>query len=517
MAKKKSLNEIVADKTRAHVFDLMKLSNYERDKVLNQLSKLQKSLFKDLIDSGIDGEKGMTAHQQPRLEALLANATGTIGTAFQDIAETQHTEMMELAETEANWASRAVNTSVKIRLLDNFITKEQTRTIVSETLVEGAPSSEWWSRQSSQTEKAFKDTMRQGMLRGETLQQLSQRVMGGKRGDKEIEGIPDLMGKPRRNAEALVRSSVMAVSGETRRKLYEGNEDVVKGIVQLSTFDGRTTEICMAYSGATYDMDYNPIPPTTLPYGSGVPRHWGCRSVEVPLMKDLSEITGIDGLDELPDGMRASLDGQIPVDTTFDEWLKNKEEQEPGYADHMLGAGKAQLWRTGELTFQDLINDRGGAKSLTTIRQELGLDSPEPSYGEANYAPPKAGTTVAKVWEIADNLGAGGQPVLRKDVIKAAIDAGVNPATAATQFAKWRAERGTGGVNPPPVIVEPPTPPVIPVTPGITPPEKPAVAVARPKAGTASAQIWDLADELSKDGTAVSQKVLLEKAKELGG
>lgn len=455
---KKSLNELLADKSRAHVFDLLRLSNYERNKVLGELTKLQQDLMKELIDAGITGEQGMTDFQRKRLEQLFVNTDGIINTAYNGIAGHLHTEMTDLAATEAKWASKAVNKEVKISLLDNFITERQAAIIASETLVQGAPSSEWWSRQADQTVKDFKDNMRQGMLRGETLQDLTRRVMGGTKAGKDVPGIPDLMGKPKRNAEALVRSTVMAVASETKRQLYAGNEDVVKGMEQLSTLDGRTTQLCMAYSGATWDLDGNPTGTNKLPYGTGTPRHWGCRSVEVPLLKSFEEITGIEGLEEIPDSTRASMDGQVPADTTFDEWLTKKDEENPGFADEMLGVGKANLWRSGALTLQDLVNDQGTAKTLGELKTDLGLNGSEASSAPADvsFAPPAEGTKTRVIWDLADEIAASGKAVIRKEVIAKAIAMGVNPATAATQFARWRAEQGTGGIKPPVPPVVPP-------------------------------------------------------------
>lgn len=54
---------------------------------------------------------------------------------------------------------------------------------------------------------------------------------------------------------------------------------------------------------------------------------------------------------------------------------------------------------------------------------------------------PKAGSTTGKVWEIADNIKSTGQfadkKALRKAVIEACIQAGINNSTASVQFGKW--------------------------------------------------------------------------------
>lgn len=57
--------------------------------------------------------------------------------------------------------------------------------------------------------------------------------------------------------------------------------------------------------------------------------------------------------------------------------------------------------------------------------------------------PPKAGTTSARVWALADELSAlTGLSAKRSDVLAAAEKEGINRATAATQFGLWRTFHG---------------------------------------------------------------------------
>ena len=58
---------------------------------------------------------------------------------------------------------------------------------------------------------------------------------------------------------------------------------------------------------------------------------------------------------------------------------------------------------------------------------------------------PNAGTSTGRVWEIADELSAKqGSPVARKDILAATAAESINPATAATQYGKWRKFHGLG-------------------------------------------------------------------------
>jgi hypothetical protein len=74
---------------------------------------------------------------------------------------------------------------------------------------------------------------------------------------------------------------------------------------------------------------------------------------------------------------------------------------------------------------------------------------------------PAAGTKTGRVWEISDELSkAAGKPIPRKDVMEKGEKEGINPATIATQYGKWRVFNGLKGV----VTIEP-KPPKAPKTP----------------------------------------------------
>ena len=133
-----------------------------------------------------------------------------------------------------------------------------------------------------------------------------------------------IMDTSTRNAEALVRTSVATISADARRSTFEENQDVVKGVVQISTLDTRTTATCIARSGLAWSLpDYQPIG-HSIAYGGGTPVHRGCRSsTEAPLLRSWQEL-GID-LQDAPAGTRWSrLDGKVPGDFTFDDFFKRR-------------------------------------------------------------------------------------------------------------------------------------------------------------------------------------------------
>ena len=68
-------------------------------------------------------------------------------------------------------------------------------------------------------------------------------------------------------------------------------------------------------------------------------------------MKSWREL-GIDA-NELPEGTRASMDGQVAESVTYEEKLR---KMTPKQQDEALGVGKAQLFRDG-MTLREMVQD----------------------------------------------------------------------------------------------------------------------------------------------------------------
>lgn len=196
-------------------------------------------------------------------------------------------------------------------------------TLAGNTIIEGAIQADWWSRQAGDTAFKFQTAVRQGLVAAETNPQIVRRVR-------------DVMDLSRRNAETLVHTSVQSVANTTREKIFADNNDVISGKEWCSALDRRTCPTCGALDGKRWTTESKPIG-HSMAYQIP-PKHWRCRCSMVPVLKSWKEL-GVN-IDDLPDGTRASMDGQV-TDKTFADWLKRKEAQTPGFADKTLGKGRA--------------------------------------------------------------------------------------------------------------------------------------------------------------------------------
>lgn len=325
--------QTLADKIITDSLLLFRLSAGEQKKALNLLKKMQSELSAKFMDESID------KLSKARIEKLLKEADRVIKDYYQQIESGLNETLTGVAEHTAS------KTAAYISLSATLPTGNVLKSVVSDVLIMGSPSSEWWSKQADDVSFRFSAQVRQGIVNAETNSEIIKRV----KNELQI---------PERNAAALVQTSVQAVANDARMATFQANDDVVDGVHQLSTLDSHTSDICMAYSGSEWDLKGNPINGTTLPFNGGPPRHFNCRSVLTPIMTD-----SFFGEDE--NRKRASEYGQISAKTTFGDFLGRKTKAEQ---DEMLGKGRADLWRSGKITLSDLVNNKGNPLTLKQLR-----------------------------------------------------------------------------------------------------------------------------------------------------
>lgn len=412
-------SEKLLDQVIAHQVDLDKVSNAMRVKIIRQLQQLQQDLVGLIVGVDPTGVEALTFRQRRQL-ALLTQANETINKAYGRIAGTHGGDMYDLARLETAFTKNSIDSAIGIPLNTTALTQTQLSAVVSNTLIEGAPSRQWWAGQSRNLKDKFTRQMRMGILQGEGVAQLVRRVRGTRAGQFK-DGI---MNASRREAASLVRSSVQAVTNEAREATYRENAEVVKGYSWVSTLDSRVTDICVARGGKPYDLDYEPIG-HNVPWLAGPGRiHWQCRSTSTGILKSWDELKGPNAVTTDAGGKasietvfnkrleargltraqikrtkfraRASMDGQVPADITMGDWLKKKGAK---FQDNLLGAGRAKLWRQGKITLEDLVDDKGQSMSLQAIMNKHGIrptprrrPKKKPKPPPTGAAPPPATT-----------------------------------------------------------------------------------------------------------------------------
>ena len=258
--------------------------------------------------------------------------------------------------------------------------------IATRTLIEGSVMGKHWKDMGRSLQDKFVTQMRISLRNGESIERMAARIAGGTIRGERVPGIMDIT---RRQARTLTRTATNAVQNRSRLIALQ-NSDMVKAVQQVSTLDNRTSDICVAFSGQTWDAEtLEPIGDSTLPFNGGPPRHFNCRSTLNPVLKSFDKLGFNVG--ELPPATRASMDGQVAEDITFDRFLRGKTKT---FQNKLLGPGRAQLWRDGKITLTQLVDMRGNPLTLSQLEATVGrgIGRPPPAPRPPTPPPPPAPT-----------------------------------------------------------------------------------------------------------------------------
>lgn len=173
------------------------------------------------------------------------------------------------------------------------------------------------------------NAVRVGYALGETNDQIINRI----RGQAALSYSDGVLAKSRHHAEAVARTAIQHVANSARAEVWAANDDIIDEYQWVSTLDSRTTPLCRDRDGKRFPIGKGPLPPA----------HPNCRSTTVAVIKgDFGKF-----LDE--EAERASVNGPVPANETYYDWLKR---QDSGFQDLALGSTRGKLFRDGGLSVE---------------------------------------------------------------------------------------------------------------------------------------------------------------------
>ena len=218
----------------------------------------------------------------------------------------------------------------------------------------------------SQAEQ-FSQVVRNGLLTGETTPSIAKRLIGSLQFGEEAKTVGQIAaagGQLTQVADnqiiALVRTSINQVANAASQQVYEGNQDITKKYRYIATLDTRTSAICRALDGREFDYGKGPMPP----------QHFNCRSTTVPVI----DYKALD-IPPPPEGKRASMDGPVPGNETYGQWLAKQPRATQADA---LGPGKVAYFNRLANKYgptdamAKLVRDDGSELTLAQLRSRYG-------------------------------------------------------------------------------------------------------------------------------------------------
>jgi SPP1 gp7 family putative phage head morphogenesis protein len=218
----------------------------------------------------------------------------------------------------------------------------------------------------SQAEQ-FSQVVRNGLLTGETTPSIAKRLIGSLQFGEEAKTVGQIAaagGQLTQVADnqiiALVRTSINQVANAASQQVYEGNQDITKKYRYIATLDTRTSAICRALDGREFEYGKGPMPP----------QHFNCRSTTVPVI----DYKALD-IPPPPEGKRASMDGPVPGNETYGQWLAKQPRTTQADA---LGPGKVAYFNRLAKKYgptdamAKLVRDDGSELTLAQLRSRYG-------------------------------------------------------------------------------------------------------------------------------------------------
>jgi SPP1 gp7 family putative phage head morphogenesis protein len=220
----------------------------------------------------------------------------------------------------------------------------------------------------------FSQVVRQGLLTGETTPNIAKRLIGSLQFSQEPTMVSKTLAKiialggqstsvTDSQVVALIRTSINQVANTASQQVYEANQDITQKYRYIATLDTRTSAICRALDGQEFDYGKGPMPP----------QHFNCRSTTVPVI-NYKEL-GFDPPPSVTKGKRASMDGPVPANTTYGEWLAKQPRTVQADA---LGPGKVAYFNRLANKYgptdaiAKLVKDDGSELTLAQLRQRYG-------------------------------------------------------------------------------------------------------------------------------------------------
>lgn len=320
-----------------------------------QAVKLMEELEKELVALVAQYDPSSltrTAAQQKRLVKMLDDARSIIKDSYSNLSKTSLKDSAKAANAINKEVVSIINESSGISLISYNASLQEIRQIAKGTLIHGAKSAEWWSRQAGDLQFKFEVQMREAMTNGESIGDMVRRIRGTWDKDKRM-FVGGIMRASTANAAALARTSVINIANQSRIDLYRENSDVVGGMEWLSVLDSRTSTICKALDGLRWDLDYKPIGHSKN--WPGATAHWSCRSSQVPFIK---------GLDDLPETTQKKISknkraqsgfkqGPVSINTKYEDWFTKQPKADQK---EILGPTKYKMWNDGKLSIADLTD-----------------------------------------------------------------------------------------------------------------------------------------------------------------
>lgn len=329
-----SVNANLQDDAIRHAVFLQRLRTQEVKEIL---SLLNNEVYPDLL---AEIDRRLKARMSTkRFNEMKTAYTIILREGYAGASDKLKADLKPIAINEAEFQTTLLNKQFKPFNISLIVPNINTLRALVNQDVRGQTIDKWFSNLAGNTSDEITRRLKIGLTEGDSVQRMTRRIRGTKARDFR-DGV---IRTSRHHSETIVRTAVTDITTKAREETYKTNDDVVKKVKWVSTLDFKTSDICQARDGQTFEVGEGPRPPA----------HMQCRSTTTPITKSWKEL-GIN-LAEAPPGTRSSLDGAVPADVNYPQWLRG---QPKGIQEEALGVGRAAIFRRGKLPDKEIFKIR---------------------------------------------------------------------------------------------------------------------------------------------------------------
>ncbi|OAT56547.1 hypothetical protein M993_04773 [Obesumbacterium proteus ATCC 12841] len=357
-----TVNERLSEEAIAHTLFVSRYSTGVAKKMIKILNQSDAELSAKLF-AALD-ELEPDSFTVKRLESLLGDVRKVNEIATQSMLAGLQTEIKDFAKHEAGYQLDLFSSLLPAEVLERFplagISFEQVYAAAMSKPFQGRLLKDWASNLESDRLKRITTAVSNGFLQGETVETIIRRVRGTKGADYKDGALQ----VSRANAASIIKTAVNHTAAEAREKFAKNNSDIIKAKQWSSTLDTKTSAQCRIRDRLMYSLKNKPLG-HKIPYLQGPGKiHFCCRSSEKFVTKSWRELGFKKG--ELSGATRATMDGQIPAETSYLEWLS---KQSAYRQDQVLGAERGRMYRAGEIKLSDMYTDNGEWLTLAQLKE----------------------------------------------------------------------------------------------------------------------------------------------------
>lgn len=341
-----------------HQANAYRLNTGEFNSLYSLFRKESNNVFNQLLILMLDlSEAEKTALSQGRyttsdLKEIKAPFDDLYSSVATTVSDTFALSAVTYALYEANFTAKLYGESVDLTG-ESIVKKAKSTPLSTGQLVDDV-----WKDLAEKVRKKAMYTVRQGIVNGNTTQQIITELKGRKVKNEYVGGIVE---QSRSDLEKNVRTLRSHVNNTAMIDTF--NILGYEYLKFMSVIDGRTSPTCAPLDGTVWAIN---DPMIRRP-----PLHMNCRSILVGVDKD-GLISGkrpfvMDNrpVSKIPKAEREGIIGQIDANTSFSEWFKTADSS---FQLEWLGKKRYELYKNGGFELTKFIDPLGRQYTLKELK-----------------------------------------------------------------------------------------------------------------------------------------------------